>query len=464
MFSRRTILKSAAGAALLSPFMREVFAQTARPARLVLVLECNGVYPDTLLSSSARTSLGSAAIGTRHNFSFVYPKTVRTLTGEALSSALCLNPLAASAGKISLENRAAVLLGLSSAITGGGHSTGTGALSCAVNGSAATIDAVLAPRLKRTAPFEAIRLGTSSSLTPIVYETCSFGAKKPAPILVNPTLAYDTIFGSVAAGQGSGQERTALFDFARADVTATLASFRGNSNERIKLERYLSSLDALRQRETQLASMANAVRPLLPVAPGSNPLLSGTGTPDSMKWLEAQFQIATAGLLGGLTNTVVLASASSGFDVRYDSIIPGVGRHDLQHGIGIATNWAAIAAVTRKHVELIATLARALAATPEVGATGSMLDHTAIVFMSDNGEQHHSEAKEWPMLIVGGNALGLRTDGRTVIYPELGEPNNRQVSNVFNTLGHAAGDPMFNLFGSEGPTRISPGPLSELRL
>lgn len=103
-----------------------------------------------------------------------------------------------------------------------------------------------------------------------------------------------------------------------------------------------------------------------------------------------------------------------------------------------------------------------LAATPEVGASGSMLDHTAIVFMSDNGEQHHSTAAEWPTLVLGGNALGLLTDGRTVIYPEMGQTNNRQVSNLFNTLGHAAGDADFNTFGNEGPTRIAPGPLSEL--
>ncbi len=461
-FGRRTLLKTAAGAALFSGFLREATAQATLPRRLVLVLECNGIYPVAFLTPTAKTSIGAAAIGSRRNFETTYPSTTRVLMGEALGNALCLDPLKASAGKISLENRSAVALGLSSEIAGGGHSSGTGALSCAVHGSAATLDAVLAPKLKRTAPFDCIRLGTSSSLTPIVYETCSFGLKKPAPILVNPALAYDTIFGSIAAAQGAGAERTALFDFARADVNATLAAFRGNSNERIKLERYLSALDALRQRETQLAGMATAVRPLLPVAPSSNPLLAGSGTPDSMKWLEAQFQIATTALLGGLTNTVVLASASSGFDVRYDSIIPGVGRHDLQHGVETAANWTAIAAVTRKHVDLIAQLARTLAATPEVGATGSMLDHTAIVFMSDNGEQHHAEAKEWPMLFVGGNALGLRTDGRTVVYPPNQTANNRQVSNAFNSLGHAAGDSAFDTFGAEGTNRIAPGPLSEL--
>lgn len=461
--SRRTLLRSAAATGLLAPFMREVLAQGTTPARLVIVMECNGIYPEAFLSTGARTSLGAAAIGTRHNFPQVYPSTVRTLTGDALSTALCLNPLAAAGANISLVDRAAVVLGLSGTIAGGGHSSGTGALSCAVHGAAATIDAVLAPKLKRTAPFDAIRLGTSSSLTPIVYESCAYGPKKPAGVLVNPTLAYNTIFGSLTGGAGAGQERSMLFDFARDDVQAALATFRGNSNERVKLERYLTSLEGLRSRETQLRSMANAVRPLLPPAPGMNPLLSGTGTPDSMKWLEAQFQIATASLLGGLTNVVVLASASSGFDVRYDSIIPGVGRHDLQHGIGNAANWTAIAAVTRKHVELTAALARTLAATPEVGASGSMLDHTVILYLSDNGEQHHATATEWPMLLLGGNALGMKTDGRTVVFPADGAANNRQVSNVFNTLGHAFGDASFNTFGLEGTSRIAPGPLSELR-
>jgi hypothetical protein len=55
-----------------------------------------------------------------------------------------------------------------------------------------------------------------------------------------------------------------------------------------------------------------------------------------------------------------------------------------------------------------------------------MLDHPAIVFMSDNGEQHHSTGTEWPALLIGGNALGLKTDGRRVIFPADGAANDRQ--------------------------------------
>lgn len=462
MLSRRSFLKTAAGAALFGAFYRDAWAQTVTPKRLVLVLECNGIYPRAFLSEGTRAALGADKIGGRHIFMNAYPDTVLERPNDDLSTALCLGPLAGSAGELNLVKRSAVVLGLSSLIAGGGHSSGTGALSSAVDGSAATIDALLASRLKGNAPFDAIRLGTSSALTPIAYQTCAFGRRKPAGILVNPTLAYNTLFGAMAAGVSTGEERKMLFEFARSDVKAALATFSGNSVERGKLESYLGSLEALNARESQLHEMAPLVQPLLPPLPSVNPLLAGgAGPPDSMKWLEAQFEIATTSLLGGLTNNVVLASGTSGFDVRYPEFT-SVGRHDLQHGIDNAGNWTAIAAVTRKHVELVAKLARTLAATPEVGASGSMLDHTIIVFMSDNGEQHHSESREWPKLVIGGNALGMKTDGRTVVYPAEGRARNRQVSNLFNTLGHAFGDSDFDTFGAEGTTRIAQGPLSEL--
>lgn len=105
-------------------------------------------------------------------------------------------------------------------------------------------------------------------------------------------------------------------------------------------------------------------------------------------------------------------------------------------------------------------MARALDNVPE--GNGTMLDNTIIVYLSDNGEKHHSEAREWPMLRVGGSNLGFKTDGRTVVYPGWNNPNDRQASNLFNTLGHATGNTELNEFGNEGALRIAKGPLDEL--
>jgi hypothetical protein len=59
--------------------------------------------------------------------------------------------------------------------------------------------------------------------------------------------------------------------------------------------------------------------------------------------------------------------------------------------------------------------------------------------------------------------MGFVNDGRTTVFPGVRNAANRQVSNLFNTLGHAAGLAL-NDFGTEGTTRIAEGPLSELRV
>lgn len=466
MVSRRTLLKGL-GAGLLVPFFNQVNAQSGRPARLVLVVECNCIYPTNLLSTGARAALKRNP-GNEPWFyhSNTYPDAATVVANDDLATAPALHPLSSQwDGGIDLVNRSAVVLGLSSGVAGGGHSSGSGALSCAAHGAAPTFDAVIAPRIRAGAPFDALRLGTSSARVSIVYETCALGPMKPAGIIVNPALAYNSTFGSVLGDAATGLERKQLFDFAREEARIALQTFRGNSNERLKLERYLSSLEALRSREDLLEGMAPQVRPFLPPLPSDNPLLAPTEVqPDSLDWLKAQFQIATASLLGGLTNNVVLAAGTSGFDLSYPSDITHENRHTLQHGYTNSSNWTAITEITRRHVAMVAKLARTLAATPEPNADGTMLDHTIIVFMSDNGEQHHSTASEWPKLIIGGNRLGMKTDGRTVLYPSIrqSDTRNRQVSNFFNSLGHALGDPDFNSFGLEGSSRIAAGPLSEI--
>ena len=109
---------------------------------------------------------------------------------------------------------------------------------------------------------------------------------------------------------------------------------------------------------------------------------------------------------------------------------------------------------------MIADVARRLRDTPDV-LGGTMLDHTAIVYISDNGEQHHSTASEFPVLLLGGRGLGLRTEGRTIFYPGLGSERHLQLSNLWNTLGYLAGEELDD-FGQEGRTRRATGPLGEL--
>jgi Protein of unknown function (DUF1552) len=480
-FTRRNLLQASAaglGGSLMAPFIRHVWAAASKVPRLVLVVEGNGIYARAFATSAAKAQLGLAAntdMILQRSYTHTSPQVILNDNMQGSGS------LAALSGANSLVQKSAVVLGLSSIVAGGGHSSYQGGLACARGienrTPAITIDAEIAKRLKRTAPFAALRLGVADVTSRVSYATCAHGPGRPAPIITSPTDAYNKIFSPIVGGSSQTlvDNRKSVLDFALTDVKEAKRLFAGSTTERLKLERYIEAIEDTQATQKRLLELgASASR----FAPDPNPLYTdGDYTDvDALDRLSAQFDLATASLLGGLTNVVVLvAGPGGGLGYNYPSVMArhftgsavNLIRHDLQHGIAEQANKDAILDVTAEHVKLIANLARRLDQEPEMNGGGTMLDNTAILFMSDNGDQHHSEAKEWPMLLLGGKALGLKTDGRTVAYPGHGRAENRQVSNMFNTLCQATGDASMELFGQEGPAgvgglRIAKGALDEL--
>lgn len=477
-----------AGAALLDPFLRQAIAGGPVARRFVVVVEGNAVEPLAFMSDRTQAEIETRATSPVTGRRWSYDRYGHTVPIEVaagdMGTARALDPL--QSGGVDLTGKAAVVLGLSSRIAGGGHSAHFGALSSSRSTpsrpAGQTIDAWLAerPAVRGTTPFDAVRVGVGDRGDILANFTCAFAVGRSAPVTLDPLLAYNNLFGFLPAstGEASFARRSLQLDFAIDDVNAVLATFGGNSRERAKLEAYLDSLLVIRQRQDDLSAIASGIDPTdpstafpAPEDPSTNPLY---GTGDHFDILEAQFENVTAALLGGLTHVAVLTSGTGGHFGYMDyarvlrnhpGVPAGLERHDLHHGSGgdpeaTGDYVDAIHDVTREHVVMIAKLARSLEAVPE--GNGTMLDHTAILYLPDNGEQHHSTASEWPCLLVGGSELGLRTDGRTIVYPGAGDPtNNRQLSNLFNTLGYAAGE-VLDDFGEEGNTRIAEGPLSEL--
>lgn len=457
----RTVGLGAAGATLAGPLLRQVaHAQDAPPRRFLFIVEGNGFEPVTVLSEAARAALNptlSRPLTTERWWHTLYRHDAPIEVPAGLGTAPAL------AGLGELADRAAVVLGLSSKITGGGHSTQHGALASArtIAGSAGgvTIDAWLAarPDVRGATPFDAIRLGVGTDPNrPLDFGTCAYGPGRAAPLVLQPDRAFDALFGSVAGGAPAAAFRRqgAQLDFAAADVRATLEVFPGSSAERAKLETYLESITAILDRRERLM----AIGPQLEAARPEAPVAAATALDRFAQHLE----LATAALIGGLTNVCVVGCGSGGdFGVAYPTLIQGVGRHDLHHGSAQNPRFLeAIHAATARQMGAIGDAGRRLAAAPDIGG-GTVLDHTVIVFVGDNGEQHHSTASDFPVLLLGGAGMGLRTGGRTIIYPGLGSDGHRQLSNLWNTLGHVAGEDL-NDFGAEGPTRRAAGPLADL--
>ncbi|MEM9074590.1 MAG: DUF1552 domain-containing protein, partial [Myxococcota bacterium] len=336
------------------------------------------------------------------------------------------------------------------------HSAHHGALSSTrtLSGRAGgqTIDAFLAglESVRGETPFEAIRMNVGGGA--LNFGACAQGAGLSLPLINDPQAAYNVLYGAFASGEAERafNRQRRLLAFLQEDVQAALADGRLNPRETSKLNVYGSSVEALQLTQSRLGDLS--VTP--PPAP--------EGGLAPLDTFGAHLDLAVSAFIDRLCNVAVVGSGAGGnFSLTYTSI-SNVGRHDMHHGsAGNATLRQNIVEVTARQVREIARVARRLADTPEPDGDGSMLDNTLIVFLGDNGEQHHSTASEFPVLLLGGSAM-IAGGGRSLLYPGLSGGGHRQLSNLWNTLGHLGGASLDQFGGESGPLRRAAGPLGEL--
>lgn len=457
--NRRDLLKAALALPLASRFAR---ADAATAPRFLFIVEGNGFEPASVLCDSARAALDGALTGgavardrwwynrAKHTAPMVVPAPDlgrSSYLQQQFGTAFPLEALETQG----LVQDATVVLGLSARIVGGGHVGLHGALASArSNGGqpgGPTIDAWLAaqPSVRGVTPFEAFRVAVGSS-TSINFGLSAFGRGRPAPVIRDLQAAYQFAYGAFLHGSSrvAFDRQNRMLAFAAGDVSASQAAFTGNALEAAKLDSYAQAIAELQLSQSRLQLMTVAA----PTAPASG--LS------PLEAFDASLDLAVSTLLDGLTSVAVVGSGTGGdFGLTY-STISSTGRHDMQHQSGGTP--AMLDAIRRVNHAQVTSIAKAARRLKDAGQLG----RTVIVWVGDNGEQHHSTSSEFPVLLLGGQAVGLAPGGRTVIYPGVNARENRQLSNLWNTLGHVAGQDLNEFGGEAGGLRKAPGPLEEL--
>ena len=331
----------------------------------------------------------------------------------------------------------ALIHGLSGRVALSDHSANHGALGCysAQKVMAQTIDSAMADALTGVFPHVLLGLGGEKDNGPMNYGHSALGPNKPLPTISSPDLAFRSLFGSVDGGTSKAQfnRQTHVLDFMADDVKRARTALA--PEERLKLDRYVESFEALHKRQQQIATMQEVIKKSAPQ------LGDKRNTSISSLILEAQFEIGTAALIAGLTNVVTLTSGSGGQGFGSYPELGAVDLHGLGHGGTIAgkTNEESFIVIHQVHTRLIAEMARKLAAIPEGNDT--MLDNTTILFLSDSGDGHHPQLRTWPMVLIGNLGGRLKTGGRYLEFPGYGQSNHRTIGSMYSTLLHAAGKP-----------------------
>ena len=451
--SRRNILKGlslGAGSTLLSPMAERVMANAEgrqRPPRFVFVIQSNGF--DAI--QACPESIPFQKYADREKFESL------DLTKHKLPKGLApLEPL---------KDKTTIIQGLSGRCTGGGHSTHGGCLGLYRTSGANTspqgipIDHQLGQANPGILPW--VGVGMASGAQDALMNISARAAHKSMPIILKPEKAYNAFF-SVAAGgerEKNFHLKRNLLDYMVGDIKKTRTALGSLAGE--ELDAYLSSYDQLAARQYKLLENKGVLKKAAPKL--DDRFTSEVAT----RRLEAQFELATSSLIGGLSNVATITSAATEINAQpYLGIGVDVSNHGYGHMGGNKRDAKGIPYYEKTRgwlFSLIAKMANRLEKTPE--GDGNMLDNTLIIYMSDAPDTHHSTGYEWPLAIVGNLKGKMNLGGQYISFPGYGKTGHRTVGALYTTLLNCVGHRQ-QTFGRLDPDldekTMQTGPLAQL--
>ncbi|MGE0791579.1 MAG: DUF1552 domain-containing protein [Sandaracinaceae bacterium] len=470
-------------------------AQATAKKRFVFVLSGNGYDAQVTMSPAIKDHIASTrgrpvseAYWWGEGYAEGYYATDQSAP-VALSGALDGAPGLRAFEAAGLLDKCAMVYGLSSAITGGGHSASHGVLSStrtiAGRPGGETIEHALADleTVRGTgnarAPLSAIRVGATKGQGGINYGLCASARGAAVPVLNAPDAAWSAYVRPFVdpMGRESLDYRQRLLELSQRDAMRAVAELGDRNVQAQAMLRatsdQLDDLDVFRERvETMSGRLTFA-----PAAPGAM---------DTFEYKQFQMDVIASTLEADLARVAVLSlgAGASGWDFPYD--VGPLTTADSSHGALYhpyngpgetsdemdtkAQRRSELREVWSRELDVVASLAQKLDSLPEPDGGGTMLDHTVITYVADNGVGHHANARDYPLLIVGGGGLGLETGNRAIFYPDVRNTSSegrRELVNLWSTYavtlagGTAGRDGCLAGFGDLG-SRIAGGVLPEL--
>jgi hypothetical protein len=356
------------------------------------------------------------------------------------------------------KERLHIINGLHGRHTSPSHSAFFGALggyrgSDGVPPSAETIDYKLSKVLPQTLlPHLCIGMDSMENMKskPTIATLSASGAGQPIFMHSNPNHLYQMLFGGISTGDIRRQfeARSNMLD-----QIEILAATKGGSLPAADRQRYgqyvqgFKDVNGLRER---LNTVADHLRKFAPTVDDqyANPEFE-------TDWHDRILELGISALTSGITNTLTIGSGRGEIFGAWK----GLGVEQQGHNLGHMDQdgnpiWIKI---RQYNSRMLVRLMEALESVPE--GNGSMMDHTLIVYTSNNADKQHTNGANWPVMLLG-NLDGAFKSG---CFTQL--DGKRPINALYTSLLRAAGqnDDRFNM--SEKVANkfdTGTGPLKEL--
>ncbi|MFT4628565.1 MAG: hypothetical protein ACI8PZ_007261 [Myxococcota bacterium] len=385
--SRRTLLRGAASALALPWLPSLARAAAAAPRRLVVFFVPNGMPMHAFVPQDS---------GPDYTLSPILAPLAPVRAHVAVHSGL-----ANRAGDVERKYRHSA--GTASLLTGVTIDT-----DAAVPRAGVSADQVAAASLGMGTPLPSLQLAVDAPQggcppTTCVYETALSWASptRPLPNLTDPRVAFDLLFAgsdprasAAEAARRRDQQRSVIDD--HLEHTAALAA-RASAADRVQLDGYLTGLRELERRLEGLGAACDSAQ-----RPGAAPPFDEAA--------RAMTDLLLTALRCDLTRiaTLMLGPGSSYADFGFLGV-PET-HHAVSHHGQDAQRLAWGETIGRWEVERFVELVSAMAAL-DGGDGRSLLDNSAVLFVSELGDGDTHGMRQLPVLLAGtaGGRLAMGT-------------------------------------------------------
>jgi len=330
------------------------------------------------------------------------------------------------------KERLHIINGLHGVHTSPSHSAFFGALggyrgSDGVPPSASTIDYEISKVLPETLlPHLCIGMDSIENMTtkPTIATLSASGAGQPIFMHSNPNHLYQMLYGGISTGDIRLQHeaRSNLFN-----QIESLAAVKGQSLPMSEKQRYSQYVEGFRDvngLRDRLDKVSSHLRQFAPKVDERY-----TKPQFETDWHDVLLDLGISALTSGITNTLTIGSGRGEIFGAWK----GLGIEQQGHNLGHMEQpenpiWIKI---RQYNSRMLVRMMEALESVPE--GSGTMMDHTLIVYTSNNADKQHTSGANWPVMLLGD------LDGafKTGCFTQL--DGKRPINALYATLMCAAG-------------------------
>ena len=259
---------------------------------------------------------------------------------------------------------------------------------------------------------------------PTIANLSASGAGQPIFMYSNPNQLYQMLYGGISTGDIRRQHE------ARSGVLSQIeqmAAAKGRSLPIADQQRYGQYVQGFRDVNGLRDRLDTASDHLRKFAPAVDERY--TKPEFETDWHDVLLDLGISALTSGITNTLTIGSGRGEIFGAWK----GLGIEQQGHNLGHMTQhenpiWIKI---RQYNSRMLVRLMESLESVPE--GSGTMMDHTLIVYTSNNADKQHTNGANWPVMLLG-NCDGIFKTG---CFTQL--DGKRPINALYTTLLQVAG-------------------------